>query len=529
MNETVIGEKGMATAPHRAAAEAGAAVLAEGGNAAEAMIAMAATIAVAYPHMNGIGGDAFAIVAEPGRPPKVIDACGAAGSLATVERYEKAGYHMVPTRGPDATLTVAGAVSAWSLLGEAASGLGGRIPRRELIADAIRRAREGVAVTRSHARMLDEKQGEFAGLKPFSAWFLPDGKVPQAGTVLRHERLSDTLEQLAHTGFDDFYRGDIAAEIAVDLDEAQTPVTRDDLRRHEARWREPLSVAIKGATLFNTPPPTQGAASLIILALFERLGIARGESFDHIHGLLEATRLAYQVRDQEITDPAYGGSAAPYLAPAWLDAAAITIDRKRAGRSSPTANGGDTVWMGAIDRNGVAVSFIQSLFHEFGSGVYLPRTGILWQNRGASFSLDRGARNPLMPGRRPFHTLNPALARFADGRTMVYGSMGGDGQPQFQAAVFTRAVTFGMELGDAIDAPRWRVGRAWGAETASVMMESRFDPDLVSALERAGHPIVVLPEAYSDAMGHAGAVLRRSDGRFFGAADPRADGAALGG
>ncbi|HVZ14961.1 MAG TPA: gamma-glutamyltransferase [Bauldia sp.] len=529
MSETVIGEKGMVTAPHRAASEAGSAVLAEGGNAAEAMIAMAATIAVAYPHMNGIGGDAFAIVAEPGRPPKAIDACGAAGSLATIGRYEKAGYHVVPTRGPDAALTVAGAVSGWSLLADAASSLGGRLPRRELLADAVRLAREGVAVSRSHARLLAEKQAEFVGLKAFAAEFLPDGKPPEVGATLRQERLSDTLGQLAHAGFDDFYRGDIAAEIAADLDEARTPVTRDDLRRHEARWREPLSVSIKGATLFNTPPPTQGAASLIILALFDRLGVKRGDSFDHIHGLLEATRLAFQVRDHEISDPAWGGDVAPYLGRAWLDATAETIDRSRAGRSVAAPLDGDTVWMGAIDRSGVAVSFIQSLFHEFGSGVYLPRTGIVWQNRGSSFSLDRTARNPLTPGRKPFHTLNPAFARFADGRLMVYGSMGGDGQPQFQAAVFTRAVNFGMDLGEAIAAPRWRAGRTWGAETTSVALENRFDPDLVLALERAGHPVEVLPQAYSDGMGHAGALLRRGDGRVFGAADPRADGAAIGG
>ena len=529
MSETEVGEKGMVTAPHSAASEAGAAVLAEGGNAVEAMIAMAATIAVAYPHMNGIGGDAFAIIAEPGRPPRVIDACGAAGSLATTARYETAGYHVVPTRGPDAALTVAGAVSAWGMMEEAAASFGGRLPRRELLADAVRRAREGVAISRSHARLLAEKQAEFAGLKPFAAQFLPDGKVPEAGTIARNERLADTLEQLANAGFGDFYRGDVAAAIAVDLEEARAPVTRDDLKRHEARLRQPLSVAIRGATLFNTPPPTQGAASLIILALFDRLGVKRGETFDHVHGLLEATRLAFQVRDREITDPAYGGDVARYLAPEWLDAAATFVDRKRAGTRVGPAIDGDTIWMGAIDRKGVAVSFIQSLFHEFGSGVYLPRTGILWQNRGSSFSLDPAARNPLMPGRKPFHTLNPALARLDDGRTMVYGSMGGDGQPQFQAAVFTRAINFGMDLGEAIAAPRWRAGRTWGAEAASVALEDRFDPDLVTALERAGHPIVVLPEAYSDGMGHAGAVLRRADGRIFGASDPRADGKATGG
>ena len=183
--------------------------------------------------------------------------------------------------------------------------------------------------------------------------------------------------------------------------------------------------------------------------------------------------------------------------------------------------------MCAVDADGLAVSFIQSLYWEWGSGVVLPATGICWQNRGISFSLDPASPNPLMPGRKPFHTLNPALARFNDGRVMPYGSMGGDGQPQFQSAVFTRHARFGMELGDAIDAPRWRLGRTWGRDNVGVTLESRFDPDLVTALERAGHAVFPLKEDYSDSLGHAGAIVRRADGRLFGASDPRSDGAAV--
>jgi len=373
------------------------------------------------------------------------------------------------------------------------------------------------------------EDAELRALRAFAAQFLPDGKPPEVGAELKQERLADTLEQLAHAGLADFYRGDVAAAIAGDLEEASAPITRDDLRRHEAKLREPLSLRIKGASLFNTPPPTQGLASLIVLGLFDRLAVPRAESFEHIHGLIEAARLAGQVRDRVVTDPAYGEDVKPYLAPQWLDAAALGIDRKRAGTNTAPSIDGDTVWMGAIDRNGLAVSFIQSLFHAFGSGVFLPRTGILWQNRGASFSLDPASLNPLAPGRKPPHTLNPPLARFDDGRIIVYGSMGGDAQPQFQSAVFTRAIIFGMELGDAVAAPRWRLGRTWGAAAPGVALEDRFDPDLVSALERAGHAVTVLPESYSDSMGHAGAVLRRADGRIFGAADPRADGVALGG
>jgi gamma-glutamyltranspeptidase/glutathione hydrolase len=159
--------------------------------------------------------------------------------------------------------------------------------------------------------------------------------------------------------------------------------------------------------------------------------------------------------------------------------------------------------------------------------VVLPATGITWQNRGASFSLDPHALNPLEPGRKPFHTLNPALARFDDGRIMSYGTMGGDGQPQTQGAIFTRHALFGMDLGEAIDAPRWLLGRTWGSDHTNLRVENRLDADLVLALERAGHEVHVLDEAYSDTMGHAGALVRRKDGRIFGASDPRSDGAAV--
>lgn len=179
--------------------------------------------------------------------------------------------------------------------------------------------------------------------------------------------------------------------------------------------------------------------------------------------------------------------------------------------------------MGAVDSHGVAVSMIQSLYFEFGSGVFLPQTGLLWQNRGASFLLEEGAWNAFVPGRKPFHTLNPALARFDDGRVMVYGTMGGEGQPQTQAALFTRYAMFGVPLQQAITAPRWLLGRTWGSHSHSLKMESRFDAGVIARLEQAGHEVErVAP--FTSMMGHAGAVVRHASGLFEGAADPRSDG-----
>ena len=519
--------RGVAAAPHHAAAEAGRAILAEGGNALEAMVAMAATIAAVYPHMNHVGGDAFWLVRERSGRVRALMAAGRAGSQARPELYRD--HETIPARGPLAALTVPGAVSGWALALDAARAQGGRLPLATLLEAATRHARAGYTVTRSQARLTTEKLAELAGVPGFAAAFLVDGKPPEAGKTLTQPALAATLDQLAHAGLDDFYRGDVGREIATDLDRVGSPVTRADLEKHRAAVAEPLSVRTELGTLYNAPPPTQGLASLIILALFERLRVKDGESFDHVHGLVEATKRAFRVRDRVVTDP--DRLPAPldrFLAPAFLEAEVLKIDRRKAGKWPAPAGAGDTIWMGAADADGLAVSYIQSIYWEFGSGVVLPATGVLMQNRGASFSLDPKALNALAPGRLPFHTLNPALAVLADGRVMAYGTMGGDGQPQTQAAVFTRHVAYRAPLDQAIDAPRWLLGRTWGSNITNLRLESRFDGNLVDRLLAAGHDVEVLPEPYSDTMGHAGAVVLHRDGMLEGAHDPRADGGAAG-
>ena len=244
----------------------------------------------------------------------------------------------------------------------------------------------------------------------------------------------------------------------------------------------------------------------------------------------KSTKRAFRVRDRAITDPARLPQPVDrYLDAKFLDAEALKIDRRKAARWPAPYGEGDTVWMGAADASGLVVSYIQSLYWEFGSGIVLPRTGILMQNRGASFSLDPGALNALAPGRLPFHTLNPAIAALNDGRIMAYGTMGGDGQPQSQAAVFTRYVRYRTPLDRAIDAPRWLLGRTWGSTHTNLRVEARLDGNLVDRLLSAGHDVAVLSEPYSDVMGHAGAVVLHPDGMLEGAHDPRADGGAAGG
>jgi gamma-glutamyltranspeptidase/glutathione hydrolase len=500
----------------------------EGGNALEAMVAMAATIAAVYPHMNHIGGDGFWLVREPNKRVRAIMAPGPAGSKAKRELYRD--HEFIPPRGPLAALTVPGAIGGWIQAVEAARAVGGKgLPLNILLHNAIGHARDGYIVTKSQARLTAEKLPEMAGVPGFAQKFLVDGKPPEAGAKMKQSAFAATLDHLANVGLDDFYRGDVGREIAADLEKIGSPVTRDDLTRYSATIAEPLSVKLNAGMLYNTPPPTQGLASLIILALYERLRIDEAESFEFAHGLVEATKRAFIVRDKFVTDPSQlAHPPSRFLEEKFLNIQVDKIDRRRAARWPAPPGEGDTVWMGAADSNGLAVSYIQSIYWEFGSGCVLPKTGILMQNRGASFSLDPKAVNPLEPGRLPFHTLNPALAVLADGRVMAYGTMGGDGQPQTQAMLFARHVLHRQPLDKALDAPRWLLGRTWGSSHTNLRMESRFDGYVIDRLMSAGHDVDVLSDAYSDTMGHAGAVVIHRDGMLEGAHDPRADGGAAG-
>jgi gamma-glutamyltranspeptidase len=521
--------RGVVAAPHHVAAEAGRAILAEGGNALEAMVAMAAAIAAVYPHMNHIGGDGFWLVRERSGRVRALMGAGRAGANARIDLYRDHGCDDIPARGPLAALTTPGSVAAWMLALDLAKAQGGRLPLTALLDAAIRHAGDGYAVTRSQARLTAEKLGELKDAPGFAAAFLADGKPPEAGAVMRQSALAATFGHLAKTGLEDFYRGDVGREIAADLARIGSPVTRADLERTSAVVAEPLSVTVDVGTLYNTPPPTQGLASLIILALFARLRVTDAEGFDHVHGLVEATKRAFRVRDRSIVDPdRLPGPLAPFLDGKFLDGEAIKIDRRRAATWPASANAGDTVWMGAADASGLAVSYIQSLYWEFGSGCVLPATGVLMQNRGASFSLNPKSLNALAPGRQPFHTLNPALAILRDGRIMAYGAMGGHGQPQTQAMIFTRHVMYRQPLADALARPRWLLGRTWGSTVTNLRLEDGFDGNLIDRLLGAGHDVEVLADRHSDTMGHAGAVILHPDGVLEAGHDPRADGGAAG-
>jgi gamma-glutamyltranspeptidase len=520
----------MAVAPHALAAQSATGVLREGGNAVEAMIAAAATIAVVYPHMNSIGGDGFWLIARPGEAPRGLEGCGAAAATATIDRYREAGHGTIPFRGGMAACTVAGTISGWdAAFNYSRDALGGRLPLTRLLDDAITYARDGVAITDSQARCVAAKRAELEGVAGFAQAFLQPGQT-RSGERLLQPRMAATLEHLARNGLDDFYRGELAESLAADLAKCGSPVSLDDLRAHKAVWKTPLSLQHTLGTVYNMPPPTQGLVALLILGQLDRLNLTGMDPLgaDYVHACVEATKQAFLIRDRVITDPAYMDVDPQGLLQAdELDALAARVDVKNAMRWGAGQGPADTVWMGVIDNNGLAVSFIQSIYHEFGSGIVLNDSAVNWQNRGCSFSLDPSARNPLMPGRKPFHTLIPAMAQLADGRTMVYGNMGGDGQPQSQAAVFSRIAMLGMNPQAAIDAPRWLLGRTWGQTSDTLKMEARFPDATVTALRALGHEIDLL-QPYDETVGHAGAVIRHANGLFEGGFDPRSDGIVAG-
>jgi oxamate amidohydrolase len=522
----------MAVAPHALAAQSALEVLREGGNAIEATIAAAATCAVVYPHMNSIGGDGFWLIHVPGKPPGAIEAAGAAALCASIDWYhERGARRTIPVRGGLAANTVAGTVSGWGAAHRLSQrACGGRMPFARLLADAIYYARSGVPVTLSQAAATAKKAAELREQPGYARTFLTRGRVPQVGALFFQKRLAATLERLARAGPEDFYRGELANVIARDLQRIGSPLALSDLNEHHARFTDPLHVKQRAGTLYNTAPPTQGLVSLLVLGILEELKIGRTgtASPEFVHLTVEATKQAFRVRDRYLEDPRYMSVATRRLiARRHIRELAARIDRRRAApwgpHESAGSRSGDTVWMGVVDEQGRAVSFIQSIYHEFGSGAVLERTGINWQNRGSSFTLDQFAVNALAPRKQPLHTLNPPLALLKDGRTIVYGAMGGDGQPQTQAAVFTRMVHFGLDAQAAVSAPRWLFGRTWGDASETLKLEARFEMRLAHALMGLGHEVEIL-EPYDESVGHAGVIVRHASGALEGGADPRSDG-----
>ncbi len=524
--------RGLVATPHALATEAGRNAFRRGGNALDAAIAAATTIAVVYPHMNGIGGDNVWLIYDAGRRQlHGLNAIGRSAAAVDPADYRARFGAAIPPRGGAAALTVPGAVSGWwEAHVYSRDAMGSPVPWTALFEDAIGHAVDGFPVSPGQRRVTAAARDLFAGE--------PDADVRRTLWPIYHpERLGGerftqrdlaaTLALVAEHGPEEFYRGGLARRLADGVARAGSPLALADLAEHRADWVEPLRVRYRGGEAASFPPPTQGFAALAILALLEGFDVAALDDADHVHLAVEATKLAFEDRERYLTDPtAAEVPVARCLDPARLAARRARIARRAAMVADARPAGGDTIAIVAADAAGNAVALIQSLYHEFGSGLVAGDTGVLLQNRGAFFSLDERHPNRLAPRKRTAHTLIPSMF-LVDGRPrFVYGTMGGDGQPQTQAALVTRVVDRGLGPQAAVEAPRWLFGRTWGETSGSLRLERRFAPGVADELRRRGHDVQIV-EDWSDLMGHAQLIRLDADG-LVGASDPRADGAALG-
>jgi gamma-glutamyltranspeptidase len=499
-------------APHPLAATAGRDVLIEGGSVVEAAIAAAAVSAVVLPHRNGLGGDALWLVREAGTRGRVrvLDARGVAGEAATPSRYRR--HDAVPLHGPDAVITVPGAVAGWAAAHDLSTALGGRLPLSRLLAPAVAAARDGVDLPGELAEALTAAAPNLSALPGFASMFLADGEVPKAGARRRWPALAETLAYLVHGGLDDLYRGDVGRELGADLEEAESPLTRADLRRAEARWRPSASLDLgrDGVDVASNRSDLEVAVALGLLA---GLRDVKPDSFDQWHCVIESIKYAKHI----VLD----GVASERDLTELLDADRLKlesrrIDRGRAGRSlpwTPPLLVEEAVWVGAVDRDGSAVSLVQSLGSAFGSGVVSGRTGLLLGNRGAGLVLDPRLGSLLAPGRRPPLASVPALLASRDGRVTSLGATGRNAD--VTVAQLAARLMLGASTAESVAAPRFGFGAVPDGPATAILVGEDFDSALASRLRAAGHRL----EPGPNGMRNAGAVSRLPNARVEAVSD----------
>ena len=497
------------------AAQAGLAMLARGGSAVDAAVAAAIALTVLEPCMNGVGSDAFAIVAD-GETLHGLNASGRSPAGLEVERF--AGRSTMPATGWD-SVTIPGAVSAWVALHHRF----GRLPFAALFEPAIGYARDGFAVTPAISALWQAQVPVLGGFADFAETFMTEGRAPLPGERFRCPDQAATLEEIASSGGETFYRGRLAEVIARTAQEADAALSLEDLAAHRPDWVAPLSVGFRGYRVHELPPNGQGLAALIALGILDRLGIDQLDpDGDEIHHLeIEATKLGMADVRGHVADPAAMLiRAEELLAPDYLDRRAALVDRRKAMAPTPgKPREHGTVYLAAADAGGMMVSYIQSNYRGFGSGIVIPGTGIALNNRGSCFVLDPAHPNRVGPGKRPLNTIIPALATEAGHPVAAFGVMGGTMQPQGHVQVATRLFARGQNPQAAIDAPRWRV------EAGEVMIEKEWPADFRDKLAARGHR---LREAGPLDFGAAQIIHRLADGGYVAASESRRDGQAVG-
>jgi gamma-glutamyltranspeptidase / glutathione hydrolase len=513
----VQGPNAAVVADHPLAASAGADVLRRGGNAVDAAITMAAVLAVVRPHMNGIGGDAFLLIRE-GRSGRVhaLNGSGRAGGTASPSVLRARGHSSMPVTGV-ATVTVPGATRAWA----DALRRHGTITLAEALGPAIAYAARGFPVSERLAADIAAQQEKVAADAALAAVFLPDGRVPAPGSMLRQPDLARALQLVARDGAEAFYSGDIARRLDAFMAAEGGFISINDLASHSSTWQQPIATDYAGFRVLAFPPNSQGVALLMQMNMAGLLGLreAGHNSTEYVAALADLSALAFAERDRFVADPAF--TEIPLDRMLSMEWARDLLARRDAGPGAAGGEGraggeGDTVFLAVVDAQGNAVALIQSLYNSFGSGRMVPGTGIVLHNRGAAFTLEEGSVHAIAPRKRPYHTLSPAMALHPDGSLfMVFGSPGSDGQTQTQLQVFNNIVLFGMSPQRAVEAPRWR---RW--PDGSLQVEVGV-PEVVRAELAASGRSVRVQVAPSAELGGAQVIIVLPGGARSVGADPR--------
>ncbi|MCB1347982.1 MAG: gamma-glutamyltransferase [Maritimibacter sp.] len=535
--------RGMVSSPHYLASESGMKALRQGGSAVDAAIALNMTIAVVYSHMAGLGGDGFWLLAG-GKADGVeaIRASGPSAAGATIEHYRSLGHtERIPDRGPLAALTVPGALHGFRIAHERY----GKLDWADLFEDAIHYARHGFAVTRSLADWLVADEQLLNTYPGMAETFLPQGKPQRGGGRIVQPKLADTLEMLASKGVREaFYDGELAERICAGLRPDGSPLAPEDFAAYRAEWVTPITTSYRGYDIYQLPPSTQGMTAIQVLNLLEGYDVAGwgDNTADYYHHMAEVLKLAAADRDEWLTDPAFVDIPLETLlskdyaqerrklirADRGLDVDDLAPGLRYGTEFDKPVPEGGTVYFCVTDSDGLMVSKIQSPYYDFGACVMGGDTGIIMQNRSSFFSLDENHPNRLEPGKNTFHTIIPALAMKGGAPVIAYGTMGGEGQSQTQAAMLTRMIDFGYDVQQAIEAPRWLFGRTWGMESRDLWMESDIPENVLRELTARGQPMKRVGR-WDSIVGHAQAIRWNADTGFFeGGADPRGDGCALG-
>jgi len=499
------------------AAQAGLRMMMNGGNAVDAILSTAIALTVLEPTSNGIGSDAFCILWD-GKKLHGLNASGRSPAAWDLARFK--GLSAMPNRGWE-SVTVPGCVAAWIALSEKF----GKLPFADLFEPAIKYAADGYMVSPTIARLWAKQVPALKGEPGFAEAFMPRGRAPQPGEKFAFPAQAKTLKRIAETRGEAFYHGELAEKIAAFARDCGAALTLDDLAAHTNDWVEPIGVDYRGYTLLEIPPNGQGIAAQIALGILENFEMAKYpvDSVDSQHLQIEAMKLAFADAYEHVSDPAtMRVKPGELLDKSYLKARAKLIDVNKAG--SPAfgnpAKGG-TVYLTAADESGMMVSYIQSNYSGFGSGVVVPGTGISLQNRGFGFSVRRDHANVVAPRKRPFHTIIPGFVMRKGEPVMSFGVMGGSMQAQGHAQVMSRMVDYHQNPQAVSDAPRWRVD-----DGLNVNIERGVPAEVVSGLNARGHR-VAQADRWSTDFGRAQLIYRMEDG-YFAASEQRTDGQAVG-